>query len=192
MTESLKFLAAFLRNPTSIGSVAPSSRWLAERMTQQMALGEADVVVELGPGTGAFTESILRGLGPKGRYFAIELNEEFASRLAMKHPGLDVVVGSAEKLAFHLDVIGEEQADSIICSLPWTNFPRRLQEEIMDSVVQSLPEGGRFATFAYVHAAWFPAARRFRRFLETRFQRVETTSVVWRNLPPAVVYRCSK
>jgi phospholipid N-methyltransferase len=52
--------------------------------------------------------------------------------------------------------------------------------------------GARFATFAYSHAAWMPPARKFRELLDSRFSQVETSKVVWRNVPPAFVYRCRK
>ena len=192
MSESLKFLTAFLRNPNSIGAVTPSSRRLAKAMTRQMGIHEANVVVELGPGTGAFTSTILDEMRPQGHYLAVELNEDFARRLTQKHPGLDIVVGSAEKLDVHLERFALKHADSVICGLPWAAFRAELQESIMKSVVRSLPEGGRFATFAYIHSMWFPAARRFRHLLEANFQSVETSPIIWRNLPPAFVYRCSK
>jgi phospholipid N-methyltransferase len=40
--------------------------------------------------------------------------------------------------------------------------------------------------------AWMPGGRRFRRLLEANFSRVIATEIVWRNLPPAFVYRCEK
>jgi phosphatidylethanolamine/phosphatidyl-N-methylethanolamine N-methyltransferase len=43
-----------------------------------------------------------------------------------------------------------------------------------------------------VHAAWLPASRRFRQRLERHFKRVETTPIVWRNLPPAFVFCCAR
>jgi phosphatidylethanolamine/phosphatidyl-N-methylethanolamine N-methyltransferase len=36
-----------------------------------------------------------------------------------------------------------------------------------------------------------PAGRRFRRTLEQRFERVEARPIVWRNAPPALVYRAA-
>ena len=47
-------------------------------------------------------------------------------------------------------------------------------------------------TFAYVHGAGLPWGRSFRRLLERSFSEVRTSPVVWRNLPPAIVYRCRK
>ncbi len=65
-----------------------------------------------------------------------------------------------------------------------------MQHRILKAVLQSLAPGGQFVGFAYVHAMWLPTTLQFRRRLLRHFSRVETTPVVWRNLPPAFVYRC--
>ena len=64
------------------------------------------------------------------------------------------------------------------------------QQEILENVLASLRPGGCFTTFAYLQGLMLPAGRRFRKRLCEIFDKVETTPVVWRNLPPAFVYRC--
>jgi phospholipid N-methyltransferase len=64
------------------------------------------------------------------------------------------------------------------------------QNRIFDAVFASLAPGGLFTTFAYVHARWLPTSLRFRQRLFRHFSRIEVTPIVWRNLPPAFVYRC--
>ena len=59
MGDTARLLRAFLAYPVRTGAIAPSSRFLAARMIEDMRLSEAGVVVELGPGTGAFTRAIL-------------------------------------------------------------------------------------------------------------------------------------
>jgi phospholipid N-methyltransferase len=55
-----------------------------------------------------------------------------------------------------------------------------------------MKDGGKFATFAYLQGLIMPAGIRFRKQLETQFSKVEISKVVWKNLPPAIVYRCQK
>ena len=50
----------------------------------------------------------------------------------------------------------------------------------------------RFVGFAYAHARWLPTTQRFRKSLERFFDDVEVMPTVWRNLPPAYIYRCYK
>ena len=192
MREHLKFVASFVRHPLSVGAVAPSSRFLARRMVEDMGLEEAQTVVELGPGTGSFTQAIETRLRPDAFFLALELNPEFATLLASRTSRATVIQDSAEHIARHLEAHGRPQADAIFCGLPWASFPVSLQERIMSAVIDALRPGGRFATFAYIHACWFPTARKFNRWLRSRFPSVSTTRVVWRNLPPAFVYRCRK
>lgn len=192
LSEHLKFLATFIKHPLSVGAVAPSSRFLVHRMLNGVDLHRAGTVVELGPGTGAFTRIILQHINPRSLYLALEVNPGFASELARRFPAIKIVNDSAEHLGEHLAALGRSQADEVFCGLPWASFPPELQQRIMASVVKFLRPGGTFATFAYVHAAWFPTARKFQKLLKAHFGSVKTTPVVWRNLPPAFVYRCRK
>ena len=38
----------------------------------------------------------------------------------------------------------------------------------------------------------YPTTVRFRRLMQERFATFETTPTIWRNVPPAYVYRCRK
>jgi phosphatidylethanolamine/phosphatidyl-N-methylethanolamine N-methyltransferase len=174
----------FLRHPVLTGAIAPSSPRLAETMTAGLGLERAVRVVELGPGTGVFTEAVLALLRPEARFTAYEINPRFASSLRERFPDVDVVTGSAEHLAVdHVDVV--------VSGLPWTAMTADRQRRILDAVTAALAPNGRFTTFAYAHAAWTPPARRFAASLRSRFAVVERTSVVWGNLPPAFVYRAA-
>jgi phospholipid N-methyltransferase len=62
----------------------------------------------------------------------------------------------------------------------------------MHPILDNLNDGGYFTTFAYIQGVFIPSARRFRKFLSESFSSVETSRVIWSNLPPAFVYRCRK
>jgi len=192
MREHIRFFGHFLARPVLTGAIAPSSRWLAERMVEGVGLKAAETVVELGPGTGAFTRLIRRSLKPSSLFLALEINPSFAAGLVRELPGVQVINDSAERLQQHLRNHGRSAADCILSGLPWAGFPQDLQDRLLGAVVDGLRPGGSFSTFAYVHAAWLPPGRRFRRLLESHFSKVRTTPLVWLNLPPAFVYRCEK
>lgn len=181
-----------MRRPAEVGAIVPSSRWLAQAMLQGCDLKHADTVVELGPGTGAFTGLILRRLGRQTTFFAVELMAENVRALRRQFPGLTVYRGSAESLPVYLGRQGKAFADCIVSGLPWSNMLAPLQDQILEAILGSLSPHGVFTTFAYLHAAWLPTARHFRKRLEASFARVSVSPVVWRNVPPAFVYRCRR
>ena len=182
----------FLRHPVSTGTIVPSSRWLCRALTENVGLEQARCVAELGPGTGAVTRQIAASLKPDAFFFAVELNEELVERLKGENPSLTFVHGSAENLVSILADLGQSSADVIISSLPWACFPDALQDRILDAVFSSLRPGGHFLTYAYLQGILIPCARRFRKKLRERFGKTDFSSVVWRNLPPAFLYRCIK
>ena len=192
MKESLLFFFNFIRHPKSTGAVFPSSRRLAEVMVEDAGLDTAATVVELGPGTGAFTGTIAERLGDQDNYLGLELREKFVSIVQEKYPHLRVVNDSAEKIVENLGKIDRQKADAIISGLPWAAFDADLQKRIMKSVTAALAPGGTFSTFTYLHARQLPAGKRFRALLDDNFSDVQTSKTVWLNLPPAFVYHCTK
>jgi phospholipid N-methyltransferase len=71
--EHIAFLQSFLREPASVGALSPSSKALARTMIEGFALKSADTVVELGPGTGAFTAPIREQIGRHTTFLTMEL-----------------------------------------------------------------------------------------------------------------------
>jgi phosphatidylethanolamine/phosphatidyl-N-methylethanolamine N-methyltransferase len=194
------FLTEFLRRPTEIGAIAPSSKHLARRMLAGLPLETAEVVVEYGPGTGAFTGFIQRRLGPNTRFLAIEINPECVRLVRARHEGLRIHHGSvADVEKFLADEginphgpDGRGGVDLIISGLPWASFPEQLQRSILEPSRRVLKPGGTLTTFGYHIGRLTPAGQRFARLLPSYFSRVERTSSVLRNIPPAFVLRCTK
>ncbi len=191
VTERLEFFAAFLRQPFAVGSVWPSSPALAREMIWGCDLANAETVVELGSGTGAITRAILENIGDETLLLALELDGRNAHGLRRRFPGLKVCHDSAENMQKYLDKHDREKADCVISALPWGNMLPKLQGQIFKAVLASLKPGGMFTAMGYWHARSYPTTRHFRKQLETHFKRVTTSRVVWANVPPAVVYRCS-
>lgn len=186
-SSPLRFLGAFVREPLKVGSIWPSSRALSQVVADCCDFRPGDTVVELGPGTGPFTGLLLKRLNRRGRLLALEINASNVTVLRRRFPQCDVIEDSAEHLPKYLN---GHRADCVVSGLAWGNMLPRTQNKIFAAILKSLAPGGQFVAFAYVHAAWLPTSRRFRRRLERHFNRVETTPIVWRNLPPAFVFRC--
>jgi phospholipid N-methyltransferase len=186
------FLREFLRDPFTVAAVAPSGVPLADRVTAPVPRTGDPVVVELGPGTGAFTAAVQRRLGDRGHHIAVEINARFAGLLAARYPRVDVAVTDARDLREVLAARGHRHADVIVSGLPWAAFAGGQQDELLGAVTDTLAPGGAFTTFAYTLARWAPPARRLRRSLDARFDEVVTGRTVWANVPPAFVYSCRR
>jgi phosphatidylethanolamine/phosphatidyl-N-methylethanolamine N-methyltransferase len=189
----LHFIGQYIRNPKQIGAIAPSSEWLAKAMTEAEWVDDAQTVVELGPGLGSVTAAIQERMSRNGGlFFALEINESMCDRLRHRFPGARVYCDSATELRKYLDQHGRTHADCIISSIPWAALEENLQHELMAAILANLRPGGWFITFMYVTSMMLPASKRFRERLEKNFGDVTASPVIWRNIPPAFVFRCRK
>ncbi|WP_243707299.1 SAM-dependent methyltransferase [Micromonospora sp. KC606] len=191
-TETALFLNRFLQNPRRVGAVAPSSSRLAWRATAPVPDTGHPVVVELGPGTGAFTELIQRRLGGRGNHLALEVDPVFTALLERRFPLVDVVAAAADELPDVLATYGLPPADVVVSGLPWTVLPAALVDRTMAAIVAGMAPHGAFTTFAYLHASWTSPARRLRNRLTGVFEEVVAGRTVWANLPPALVYHARR
>ena len=186
-SSAWRFVEAFIREPLTVGALWPSSSRLSKLVVESCDVVPGDTVVEFGPGTGSFTGLLLQRLHGRGRMLAMELSETNIAELRRRYPHCETIHDSAENLPKHLN---GTRAKCIISGLAWGNMLPATQDRIFDAMLESLASDGQFVAFAYVHASWFPTSRRFKRRLLESFVRVEKTPIIWRNLPPAFVYRC--
>jgi phosphatidylethanolamine/phosphatidyl-N-methylethanolamine N-methyltransferase len=186
------FFGEFIKHPTKTGAVAPSSRYLARAMVEWIDLPSARTVLEYGPGTGVFTERILRRLAPDSQFAAIELNSRLAELFRRRHPGLTLVEDSVANVKAVCQRLGFRSVDCVVCGLPWASFPKDLQTHLLEQMISVMSPEGQFVTFAYLQGLLLPAGRRFAQLLPGYFSHVSRSRTVWRNLPPAFVYQCRR
>lgn len=188
-----EFFKRFVQKPMEIGAICPSSSCLAKTIVSDIAIEDAMNIVEIGPGTGAFTTAILDNMHNDASFFVIELNEGLHKNFQKQFPNVKSYNKCASELAGIMKK--EEKIDSIdavISGLPWASFSESLQIKILDSIYESLEPGGAFVTFAYLQGFLLKGAHSFRALLKKKFVKVEISRIVWCNLPPAFVYRCRK
>ena len=187
-SEHLHFFGRFLRRPRTVGAIAPSSRSLARRMVAGLDLDRDARVVELGPGTGAFTHEIVTRLSPVARYLAVDIDSTFVERLQERWPHLDCVCASASALPALASARDLAPVDHIISGLPFASLPVETTRDILDAIGAILRVGGTFTTFQYVHAFQLAPAVTFRRAMTARLGAPPQTALVVWNLPPAWVH----
>jgi phosphatidylethanolamine/phosphatidyl-N-methylethanolamine N-methyltransferase len=185
---SWTFFRESLCNWRNTGAVAPSSPELAQRMVAAAGVAQARAVLEVGPGTGAITQSIAEVLPSSSHYLGLELNGAFVQRLRLRFPHMRFEQAPAQEFDFDQELGPHGFFDSVVCGLPWTAFSEELQIAILDHVLSRLRPGGTFTTFVYTGFHLLPAAHHFRALLADRCEVLTRTATVWRNMPPAFVY----
>jgi len=184
VSERFKFLVSFLRAPQKVGSITPSSRYLAEAMVKHIRWEDTKVLVELGAGTGAFTQLIDERKRAETLALVFEQDPALRKLLIRKYPRLHVKANAVRLLDTLNDFgVGDGEVDAIICGLPFAVFPQTLRDEIMDKVFNALKPGGLFICFQY--------SLQMKKQLKQRFD-VVRVSMIPLNVPPAFVYTCVK
>lgn len=170
-----------VNNPRDIGAVMPSSPNLAVAMARWLPRDARAKILELGPGTGAVTEVMLkRGLHPE-RLTTIEKSPKLAALLAKRCPLVKVVEGDALDLAM---LVARHDPDPepfsiVVSSLPLLNFPEQQGMELASQIRSVLRPGGMLVQYSY-NLVKGSEERLF------CFRRV-ASEIVWMNVPPAKV-----
>lgn len=176
--------AAWLRAPRHVGAVMPSGMRLAAAMAAEVPAGEG-LVVEIGGGTGSITAGLLRsGIAP-AQLVVVERDPALARRLRSRFPDCLVLCGDAcrlpELLASH-DVRGPVK--SVVSSLPLLAMTPVQRARVVRGVSRILVPGGTMVQYTYGMRCPVPARTLARGNVQAR-----RTGRVWRNLPPASVWR---
>jgi phospholipid N-methyltransferase len=141
----------------------------------------ANCIVEYGPGTGVFTDAIIQRRRAETVVLLVEVNEQFCKLLRERYagqPNVHVVLGSADKTGDYLKAIDAPPVDYVVCGLPFTSMPLRLDWRILEHTCRVLLPQGKLVLFQYS----LQNIKLFERF----FCLVHQAHVL-RNLPPAHV-----
>ena len=201
----LDFITEAIRNFRHTGSVWPSSPILAKAMTSTIARIEGQRrILEVGPGTGPFTKSILGKLRAGDHFELVEINQNFCRKLEkdmlqgfrLRHPNVAVKLHCAP--IEEADLSGPY--DVIVCGLPFNNFPPKLMRQIFRRMFALLKDNGELIYFEYagVRVMKGPVMDKAGR---ARLKRIDAIGkslrrkhggekeLVLGNFPPAITYR---
>ncbi len=191
MLQQLSFWKSLSNDFGRVGAVMPSSRYLGRAMASVASRVSTSGVLEVGAGTGAITDHLLR-VGeaandegaldydsiPASQLILVERCELMSDVLRKKYASactkvlcMDVQSVDVERLPFRPDLI--------VSSVPFFSLPPADRESIMRKYIELLPVGGHVLQYTYnLNVSFFK-----------RFEGLKLVSrrTVLRNVPPAQV-----
>lgn len=142
------FFLEFLKHPLQLGSVIPSSRFLEKRVLDAAQVSTADMIVELGPGTGGTTRSILNAMHKDGKLLSIEINAHFQPWLDnIEDDRLIPHIGSAADLSQILKQHNLPAPDVIVSGIPFSTMNESIANEVVREIADALAPDGCFVAY---------------------------------------------
>jgi len=165
-----------------VGAIAPSGAMLADLITSEVNSASGPIL-ELGPGTGVFTEALLaRGIR-ESDLTLVEFSTDFAVMLQRRFPDARVLCANAARLGTHIPR-ESPPFGCVISGLPLLNMSPRAVVAILDGALSRLREGGALYQFTYGMRCPVP-----HRLLDRFGFKATLHGRVLRNFPPARVYK---
>lgn len=183
-THGLDFFRGFLREPDVVGSVIPSSRYLEKRIITAASLADAGLVLELGPGTGGTTRTLLRNMPADSMLVTVEISKAFTEVLnRIDDARLINHCGSALEIASILHHHDLPSPDIIISGIPFSTIPPDVGRQILENIWHSLKPDGIFIAYQFrSHVA---------KLAKPVFGDPDITQEL-RNIPPMRIFRWQK
>jgi phospholipid N-methyltransferase len=206
LNDKVLFFKKFIQKFKTVGAIAPSSSYLADAMSAEIAKVTTPLVLlEVGAGLGDFTAKIVAAMKPNDVLYVVELEQEF-------HEALVKRFGSNPNIHFFCGDINDfkpteahQKFDFIISGLPFNAgdpFTPSLVDRILKKYESIIKPGGTIRYFEY---ALLPTLKTWAlsivgkqaNFLEVRntlktFQEAHNghRQFIGLNLPPAYAITC--
>ncbi len=182
---ALVFLGEFIKNPTQLGSIIPSSRFLKRRIIKNADTANAKMIVELGPGNGGTTQSILDSMPSDATLLCIELNDglyklvsEIDDQRFIAHHG------NACDIESILQTYNLPTPDVVISGIPFSCMDKKAGADLIEKIHQLLNPGGRFVAYQVN-----PRVSQLNTFFS---KEQKTVQLEWLSIPPLFVWRWRK
>ncbi|UFX41899.1 SAM-dependent methyltransferase [Bradyrhizobium sp. 41S5] len=183
--DLLSFFTAWMAAPGRVGAIAPSGAALAELITRDIS-AKTGPVLELGPGTGAFTYQLLKRGVRQQDLTLIEYGSDFMRLLQLRFPGARVLWMDAARLASERLYEGAP-VGAVVSGLPLLNMSPRKVISIVSGAFNYMRPNGAFYQFTYGMRCPVP-----RPILDRLGLRATLVDRAILNVPPAAVYRLTR
>jgi phosphatidylethanolamine/phosphatidyl-N-methylethanolamine N-methyltransferase len=188
LADSAHFLKSLIAAPRLTGAVAPSGRALARAMAAAAGPPPHGIIVELGPGTGPVTRSLIEAGVARERLVLVEYDPDFCRLLRQRFAPAKVIEGDAYDLPSTLAAFRGQPIAAVVSSLPLLNQPPGRREKLIADAFALMGPSGLFVQFTYGLLSPIPGE-----VCANRYSAVRSRPILL-NLPPAFVwtYRLDK
>lgn len=182
----MEHLLHFLKDLKQVGAIAPSSKFLAKDLVEQLKNQLAQKVcpplniLEIGPGTGPLTKQIAKLLRPNDRLDVVEIHDHFYEIVSKRYSRSNISVHHKDILQFDAG----RTYDYIFSSLPYEAMPESLIREIWQKKLLLCNAKAYICYFKYVSFRKFKC--NFEEAVVEKYQ--SNKKIVLRNLPPAKLF----
>ncbi len=172
-------------------SLSPTTHRAIKLITKKIQLNQVQKLIELGPGNGVITESLLSEMPTNSKIFAFERNIPLCSSLenTIKDPRLITFNSCASKVKQKLAAqIGE--IDTIISCVPLSVCGDVIARQVIQTSFEMLKPQGLFIVYQCYLPPILPS-KNLIDSLRNKFS-IEGQERVLRNFPPLAVLTCRK
>ncbi len=182
LADSARFLKSLVAAPRLTGAVAPSGPALARAMATAIGSPSHGLVVELGPGTGPVTRSLIEAGVVSERLVLVEYDAAFCRLLGQRFAPAAIVQGDAYDLPHTLASFAGQPIAAVVSSLPLLNQPPPRRTKLIGDAFALMGPSGIFVQFTYGLRSPIP-----REACANRYSAVRSRPILL-NLPPAFVW----
>ena len=182
LADSARFLKALIVEPRLTGAVAPSGRALARAMAAAAGPPAHGLVVELGPGTGPVTRSLIETGVARERLALVEYDPGFCRLLRERFAPAMIIQGDAYDLPRTLAELAGQPIGAVVSSLPLLNQPPERRAKLIGDAFALMGPSGLFVQFTYGLQSPIPPEVCANRYVAVR------SRPILLNLPPARVW----
>jgi phospholipid N-methyltransferase len=200
LKNSWFFLRESLFSKDTVGAILPSSHFLAQEIVSVIPIDFVATkrrILEIGPGTGVFTEHIVSRMNPRDTLDLVEFDEKFCQQLREKY------IHHENVRVFHTSILDytvqqHERYQYVISGLPLNSFSLPMVWGMFLKFRELTVDGGMLSYFEYLILADIKrfclagkAREHFNELLELKktfyCKHGEMMKNVLRNVPPARV-----
>lgn len=158
--NAVAFLFEFIKDPVTIGAVLPSSNSLAKEIVSEIPKNldaPKRLILEVGPGTGIFTDKIIKRMNPLDELHLVEFDNDFSAMLSKKYAHIPNVKVFQTDIAEHTVPRGEKY-DYVVSGLPLNGFQASFVLKVFTLLGNITKPQGKISYFEYL---LFPDIKKF-------------------------------